>query len=172
MGDNWLSFSPNTLQKRRIKLYVQCSKSKRTLNDHSITPSHLNYRDIDQLWCKWKWHHVQWRGPTDSSIVLCSACVLVTTGSMRRYLQSNQVAQVVQLLQDGTSILAVIRRLEVSPSKFLTRKAVRRACHGASEEVSLISQWHVMSSYLLESDRSQYWWMATERSTFESWNCL
>ena len=36
---------------------------------------------------------------TDSSLVLCSASVLVTTGSMRWYLLSNQVAQVVQLLQ-------------------------------------------------------------------------
>ncbi|KAJ8336531.1 hypothetical protein SKAU_G00377510 [Synaphobranchus kaupii] len=42
--------------------------------------------------------------------------VLVTTGSMRRYLQPNQVAQVVQLLQDGTSIRAVTRRFAVSPS--------------------------------------------------------
>ena len=53
---------------------------------------------------------------TDSSLVLCSASVLVTTGSMRRYLQPNQVAQVVQLLQDGTSICAVARRFAVSPS--------------------------------------------------------
>ena len=53
---------------------------------------------------------------TDSSLVLCSASVLVTTGSMRWYLQPNQVAQVVQLLQDGTSIHAVARRFAVSPS--------------------------------------------------------
>lgn len=53
---------------------------------------------------------------TDSSLVLCSASVLVTTGSMRRYLQPTQVAQVVQLLQDGTSIRAVARRFAVSPS--------------------------------------------------------
>ena len=37
---------------------------------------------------------------TDYSIVKCSASVLVTTGSMRLYLQPNQVAQVVQLLQE------------------------------------------------------------------------
>ncbi|KAB5558819.1 hypothetical protein PHYPO_G00021580 [Pangasianodon hypophthalmus] len=42
--------------------------------------------------------------------------VLVTICSMRKYLQSNQVAQVVQLLQDGTSIRAVARRFDVSPS--------------------------------------------------------
>ncbi|KAJ8332732.1 hypothetical protein SKAU_G00425210 [Synaphobranchus kaupii] len=35
---------------------------------------------------------------------------------MRWYLQPNQVAQVVQLLQDGTSIRAVARRFAVSPS--------------------------------------------------------
>ena len=35
---------------------------------------------------------------------------------MRRYLQPIQVAQVVQLLQDGTSIRAVTRRFAVSPS--------------------------------------------------------
>ncbi|KAJ8359107.1 hypothetical protein SKAU_G00156320 [Synaphobranchus kaupii] len=35
---------------------------------------------------------------------------------MRRYLQPIQVAQVVQLLQDGTSIRAVARRFAVSPS--------------------------------------------------------
>ncbi|KAK0153439.1 Transmembrane protein 245 [Merluccius polli] len=40
---------------------------------------------------------------------LYHSCVLVTTGSMRRYLQPTQVAQVVQLLQDGTSKSAVAR---------------------------------------------------------------
>ena len=35
----------------------------------------------------------------DSSLILCSASVFVTTGSIRRYLQPNQVAQVVKLLQ-------------------------------------------------------------------------
>ena len=35
---------------------------------------------------------------------------------MRRYLQPDQVAQVVQLLQEGTSIRAVARRFTVSPS--------------------------------------------------------
>ncbi len=42
--------------------------------------------------------------------------VLVTTGSMKRYLQPIQVAQVVQLLEDGTSIRAVARMFAVSPS--------------------------------------------------------
>ncbi|MCI4383141.1 hypothetical protein PGIGA_G00022880 [Pangasianodon gigas] len=35
---------------------------------------------------------------------------------MRQYLQSNQVAQVVQLLQDGTSLRAAARRFGASPS--------------------------------------------------------
>ena len=52
---------------------------------------------------------------TDSYLVLCSANVLVTTSSMRLYIQPNQVAQVVQLLQDGTSIRVAARRFAVSP---------------------------------------------------------
>ena len=44
---------------------------------------------------------------TDSSLVLSSACVLVPSGTMR---------QVVQLLQDGTSVCAVARSFAVSPS--------------------------------------------------------
>lgn len=51
---------------------------------------------------------------TDSFLVLCSASVLVTTGSMRLYLQSSQVAQAGQQLQDGTSICAVTGRFAVS----------------------------------------------------------
>lgn len=51
----------------------------------------------------------------DSSLVWCSACVLVTTGSMKRYLKPNQVQQLVQLLKDGTSI-SVVGRFAVSPS--------------------------------------------------------
>ena len=50
---------------------------------------------------------------TDSFLVLCSASVRVTTGSMRRYLQPNQVAQVNQLLRDGTSVKVVARRFAV-----------------------------------------------------------
>ena len=41
---------------------------------------------------------------TDFSLVLDFASALVTSGIMRRYLQLIQDAQVVQLLQDGTSI--------------------------------------------------------------------
>lgn len=37
--------------------------------------------------------------------------------SIRQYLKPNQVAQEVQLLQDGTSIRAVTRTFGVSPSK-------------------------------------------------------
>uniref|UniRef100_A0A8C4SSF1 Transposase n=1 Tax=Erpetoichthys calabaricus TaxID=27687 RepID=A0A8C4SSF1_ERPCA len=40
----------------------------------------------------------------------------VTTGNMRRYLDTTEVAQVVQLLQDGTSIRTIARRFAVSPS--------------------------------------------------------
>ena len=49
-------------------------------------------------------------------LVLCSASVLGTTGSIRGYLQPSQVAQVVQFLQDGTSTYAVARHFAVSPS--------------------------------------------------------
>lgn len=60
------------------------------------------------------------------------------TGSMRRFLQPIQVAQVVQLLQDGTSIGAVARRFAVSPSTVsrawrryqVTGHHTRRAGHG------------------------------------------
>ena len=45
-----------------------------------------------------------------------SATVLVTTGSMRWFLQPNQVAQVVQLLQDGTFICVATGRFAVPPS--------------------------------------------------------
>ena len=51
---------------------------------------------------------------TDFSLVLCSA--RVTAGTTRRYLQPNQVAQAVQLLQDGTLTHAVTRRFAMSPS--------------------------------------------------------
>ena len=58
---------------------------------------------------KGKWFYMWWSPTvalflsllTDYFLVLCSASVLVTTGTMKWYLQSNQVAQVVQLLQDG-----------------------------------------------------------------------
>ena len=91
------------------------------------------------LWCKSNWQQRQWRQKQDNpqkgmvlhvvataalssyppwlpSLLLCSARVLVTTGSMRQNLQPNQVAQVVQLLQDGTSICSVTWRFAVSPS--------------------------------------------------------
>lgn len=59
------------------------------------------------------------------SLLICSDCfslvlhlvrVSVTTGSMRRYLDPTEVAQAVQLIQDGTSIRAIARRFAVSPS--------------------------------------------------------
>ena len=63
---------------------------------------------------------------TDTSQLLCFlADVLVTfecwrcchsSGSMRRSLQPTQVAQIVQLIQDGTSMRAVARQFAVSVS--------------------------------------------------------
>ncbi|TWW54864.1 hypothetical protein D4764_0100900 [Takifugu flavidus] len=41
---------------------------------------------------------------------------MISTGSMRRFLNPTEVAQVVQLLQDGTSTRAAARRFNVSPS--------------------------------------------------------
>ena len=52
----------------------------------------------------------------DPSLVWCSSSVLATTGGMRRYLQPNQVAHVIQLLLDGASICVVARRFTVSPT--------------------------------------------------------
>lgn len=49
-------------------------------------------------------------------LVLILACVIISTGSMRRFLNPTEVAQVVQLLQDGTSTRAAARRFNVSPS--------------------------------------------------------
>ena len=47
-----------------------------------------------------------------------------SSGSMRRSLQPTQVAQVVQLIQDGTSMRAVARRFAVSISVVARRFAV------------------------------------------------
>ena len=55
---------------------------------------------------------------------LCSASVLVNTGSTRSYLQPNQLAQVVHFLQDNTFIHAVARRFAISP--FMVSRAWRR----------------------------------------------
>lgn len=73
---------------------------------------------IKEWFCRW--------GPqTTSQNLCCLADVLVsfecwwcfhTRGSMRRTLQPTQVAQVVQLIQDGTSMRAVARRFAVSVS--------------------------------------------------------
>ncbi len=52
---------------------------------------------------------------------------LLTVCSMRQYLQPSQVAQLVQLLQDGTSIRAVSRRFGVSPNTVWTAGQDHRA---------------------------------------------
>ena len=49
-------------------------------------------------------------------LVLHLARIIISTGSMRRFLNPTEVAQVVQLLQDGTSTRAAARRFNVSPS--------------------------------------------------------
>ena len=48
---------------------------------------------------------------TGFPLVLALARVIITTGSMRQFLNPTEVAQIVQLLQDGTSTHAVARRL-------------------------------------------------------------
>ena len=53
---------------------------------------------------------------TGFPLVLALARVIITTGSMRRFLNPTEVARIVQLLQDGTSTRAVARRFDVSPS--------------------------------------------------------
>ena len=49
---------------------------------------------------------------TGFPLVLALTRVIITTGSMRRFLNPTEVAQIVQLLQDGTSTRAVARRFE------------------------------------------------------------
>ncbi|CDQ98343.1 unnamed protein product [Oncorhynchus mykiss] len=85
------------------------------------------------LLCKWnrqqtppiKEWFCSWGPPTTSQFLCFLADVLVTfecwwcfhsSGSMRRSLQPTQVAQVVQLIQDGTSMRDVARRFAVSVS--------------------------------------------------------
>ncbi|KAI4886444.1 hypothetical protein NFI96_021224 [Prochilodus magdalenae] len=51
--------------------------------------------------------------------VLQLTWVSVTTSTMMLYLDSTEVAQVVQLLKDGTSICAIATRFAVSPSTVL-----------------------------------------------------
>lgn len=48
--------------------------------------------------------------------MLILARVIIPTGSTRRFLNPTEVAQDVQLLQDGTSTRAAARRFNVSPS--------------------------------------------------------
>uniref|UniRef100_A0A674MKA9 Transposase Tc1-like domain-containing protein n=1 Tax=Takifugu rubripes TaxID=31033 RepID=A0A674MKA9_TAKRU len=52
--------------------------------------------------------------------MLILACIIISTGSMRRFLNPTEVAQVVQLLQDGTSTRTAARRFNVSPSTIST----------------------------------------------------
>lgn len=53
------------------------------------------------------------------SLVLHLVRVCFTTGIMRRYMDPTEVAQAVQLFQDGTSLRAIARRFAVCPSTFL-----------------------------------------------------
>ena len=77
---------------------------KGTLDRHSITPSECELISPALVTtgakAKREWFYMWWPQTvalpfsflTDSSLVLCSASVLITTGSMRRSLQPNQVA--------------------------------------------------------------------------------
>ena len=86
------------------------------------------------------------------SLVLHLASALVPTGSMRQYLQPSQVALVVQLLQDGTSIRAVSKRFAVSPSAVLrawrryqeTGHYTRRAGQGRRRETTLLHNQYLL----------------------------
>ncbi len=87
------------------------------------------------------------------SLVLHLARVSVTTDTdMRRYLDPTEVAQAVQLLQDGTSIRAIARRFAVPPSKVSrawrrfqeTGSYSRRAGHGRRRSLT-----HQQDLYLL-----------------------
>lgn len=55
----------------------------------------------------------------NSSLVLCIVRVLAATYSMRQYLQPIYVAQIVQILHDGTFIPGITVRFGVSPSSVL-----------------------------------------------------
>ena len=75
-------------------------------------------RPPKQDWfCMWRPFQVSpsW-SLTGFPLVLALTRVIITTGSMRRFLNPTEVAQIVQLLQDGTSTRAVARRFDVSPS--------------------------------------------------------
>ena len=88
------------------------------------------YESVSLLWCKWKGQLVQWRGKSKTNLkkgnlFLCAGhrqlfslyppwqilllCVLLVSFPQ-------QVAQVVQHCQDGTSIRAVARKFAVYPS--------------------------------------------------------
>ncbi len=77
---------------------------------------------------KQEWFY-RWRPLTFFPLLISSDCfslvlhlaswVSVTIGSMRRYLDPTEVAQAVQVLQDGASIRAIPRRFAVSPSTVL-----------------------------------------------------
>ncbi|KAI3363607.1 hypothetical protein L3Q82_001241 [Scortum barcoo] len=71
--------------------------------------------------CKWIMDFLTYRPQQVKVGGLISSTIVLNTstpqsGSMRRSLQPTQVAQVVQLIQDGTSMRAVARRFAVSVS--------------------------------------------------------
>ena len=72
---------------------------------------------------------------TDSYPILCSGSVLVTTGSMRWYLQPNQV------LQEGTSIHTVAKRFAVSVSTVFRawRRHQETGCYTRTQQQDICS---------------------------------
>lgn len=58
------------------------------------------------------------------SLVLHLVRVSVTTGSIRRYLDSTEVARVVQMLHDGTSICAIGRSFVVSQHGLMSTEEI------------------------------------------------
>ncbi len=110
-----------------------------------------------------------------SSLVLHLARVTVTTGSMRQYLDPTEVAQAVQLLQDGTSIRAIARRFAVSPSTVSrawrrfqeTGSYSRRDGQGRRRSLTHLqggTGWALPEPYKMTSSRPLVWMSLTKQS--------
>ncbi len=112
------------------------------------------------------------------SLVLHLARVNATTGSMRRYLDPTEVAQAVQLLQDGTSICTIARRFVVSHSavskvwrRFQESSYSRRAGHGRRRSLTHQQDgyqggtgWALPEPYKMTSSRPLVWMSLTKQS--------